>query len=345
MDNDVELTPVRPQHRFDQGRLRDYLHRSLDADFGTMQVEQFEGGQSNPTFLLTTEDNKYVMRKKPPGVLLKSAHAVDREYRVITALKDTDVPVPMTHLMCDDADIIGTPFYVMEMVEGRVLIDTYLPSFTPAERQELYRSFVESLAAIHKVDYAEVGLEDFGRPGNYYSRQIHRWSQQYRASETEKNPSMDAIMEWLPGNVPESDESTIVHGDFRLPNCIIHPTEPKIVAIIDWELSTIGHPLVDLPYWCSMEYHSDKPVPDDPDGLPTEQDLLDHYCELMGIDEIEHWTFYLAFNLFRTAAIRQGVYKRGLDGNASSDRWQLSGPGGRASAIKAWELVHSAGLA
>lgn len=345
-DSDVELTPVREHHKFDEESLWRYLDQQIDDKFEGAELRQFEGGQSNPTFLISTARQSYVLRKKPPGTLLKSAHQVEREYRVMTALADTDVPVPKTYLLCEDDDVIGTPFFVMEHVKGRVFIDTYLPGFTPAERTAVYRSFIEAIAALHQVDYKAVGLENHGRPGNYYSRQIHRWSEQYRASETESLPAMDNIMAWLPENVPESDESTIVHGDFRIPNCIIHPTEPKIAAMLDWELSTIGHPLADLAYWCSMEYHSQKTFPENYAelGLMSEQQLLDYYCELTGRDTIDNWTFYVAFNLFRTAAIRQGVYKRGLDGNASSERWRESGPGAIASAIKAWELVESAGL-
>jgi len=347
MENDVELTPVREQHRFDEPPLWQYLDRNIDDDFSDASLLQFEGGQSNPTFLITTARNRYVLRKKPPGQLLKSAHQVEREYRVMTALRDTHVPVPVTYLLCEDASIIGTPFFVMEYVDGRVLMDTNLPSFQPHERRAVYRSFIEAIAALHMVDYTAVGLADFGRPGNYYARQIHRWSEQYKASETEKIPEMDAVMAWLPKNIPESDEVSIVHGDFRLPNCIIHPTEPRIVAMLDWELSTIGHPLADLAYWCSMEYHSEKVFPDNFEelGLFSEKQLLECYCRLTERPGIDNWPFYIAFNLFRSAAIRQGVYKRGLDGNASSERWRETGPAAKRSAIKAWELVERSGLA
>jgi aminoglycoside phosphotransferase (APT) family kinase protein len=283
-----------------------YLNEQIDDKFEDAELRQFEGGQSNPTFLITTGRQSYVMRKKPPGTLLKSAHQVEREYRVMTALTETDVPVPKTYLLCEDDNVIGTPFFVMEHVAGRVHIDTHLPGFSPTERTAVYRSFIESIAALHQVDYKAVGLENHGRPGNYYSRQIHRWSEQYKASETESLPAM-----------------------------------------LDWELSTIGHPLADLAYWCSMEYHSQKTFPENYAelGLMSEQQLLDYYCELTGRDTIDNWTFYVAFNLFRTAGIRQGVYKRGLDGNASSERWRESGPGAIASANKAWELVERAGLA
>ncbi len=347
MENDVQLTAVREHHKFDQPALQAYLQQNLDFNFETMEVLQFEGGQSNPTFRLTTADKSFVMRKKPPGKLLKSAHQVEREYRVMSALQGTEVPVPETFHLCEDDSIIGTPFFIMDMVEGRVLVETHLPSFTPEERRDLYRSFIEVGAALHRVDYGSVALETFGRPGNYYARQVHRWSEQYIASETEENNSMDAIMKWLPDNIPESDESTIVHGDFRIPNCIIHATKPKIIALLDWELSTIGHPLADLSYWCSMLYHGDLEFPGNHTslGLMNEEETLTLYCQLTGRDSIENWNFYVAFNLFRSAAIRQGVYKRGLDGNASSDQWQESGEGAMRAAHRAWHLVQEAGLA
>ncbi|MFP6807592.1 MAG: phosphotransferase [Pseudomonadales bacterium] len=347
MENDVELTSVREQHRFDEEKLRGYLQEHLDHDFEQMDILQFEGGQSNPTFQLNCAESCFVLRKKPPGKLLKSAHQVEREFRVMEALGPTTVPVPdMVHL-CEDDSIIGTPFFLMKMVEGRVLTDNHLPSFTKADRLTLHKSFIESGAALHNIDYKAVGLETFGRPGNYYARQVHRWSEQYIASETQKNENMDAMIAWLPDNIPEDDESTIVHGDYRIPNCIIHPSEPKIIAMLDWELSTIGQPLADLSYWCSMLYHGELEFPDNPEevGLMTEQETLDLYCELTNRPGVENWNFYLAFNLFRSAAIRQGVYKRGLDGNASSDQWERTGETAMNAADRAWALVQDAGLA
>ena len=346
-DNDVELTEVREQHRFDEKKLRSYLQKHIDGNFEVMEILQFEGGQSNPTFQISIPEKSFVLRKKPPGKLLKSAHQVEREYRVMSALRDTDVPVPETLHLCEDDSIIGTAFFVMDLVQGRVLKDTHLPSFSPDERSRLYKSFIESGAALHRVDYQSVGLTTFGRSGNYYARQVHRWSEQYIASETQKNKSMDAMMAWLPNNIPESEETSIVHGDFRIPNCIIHPTEPKIIALLDWELSTIGHPLADLSYWCSGLFHGDIEFPENYKelGLMSEQEGLDLYCELTHRPPIENWNFYVAFNLFRSAAIRQGVYKRGLDGNASSDQWQETGEGAMRAAHRAWNLVQEAGLA
>lgn len=341
MSNNVELTAVREQHQFDQHALQSYLNRELDADFSAMEILQFEGGQSNPTFQISTPEGKCVLRKKPPGVLLKSAHAVDREFRVISALRDTPVPVPQAHLLCEDESIIGTAFYLMEMVEGRVLLDTKLPDFKPAQRTAMTKNLLESLGALHSVDIASVGLDTFGRPGNYYARQIHRWSGQYIASETEKDPAMDSLMAWLPGNIPQDDEASIIHGDFRLPNCIVDSTEPKVAAILDWELSTIGHPLADLSYLCTSEFYGEIPYGEEHRkmGLLSEEEILQYYCEVTGRDGIDNWPFYIIFNLFRSAAIVQGVYKRGLDGNASSDHWQMMGDLARASALRGWELL------
>ena len=285
------------------------------------------------------------MRKKPPGELLPSAHAVDREYRVMSALADTEVPVPETYLFCADESIIGTPFFVMERVPGRVLIDPLLPDLAPVDRRALYEHFVEVLAALHRVDHEAVGLGDFGRPGNYYARQISRWSKQYRASETERIEAMDRLIDWLPENIPESDQSGIVHGDYRLGNCIVHPSEPRIVSVLDWELSTLGHPLADLAY-CCMGYRADTghtgsflEIDFAATGIPTEDEFVGRYCRLTGRDEIEHWTFYVAFALFRMAAIVQGVYKRGLDGIASSERAVTFKDVCRLRADQAWSLV------
>ena len=341
----VELVPVRAAHRFDEAALRRYLANHLEGFSGPLDVVQFEGGQSNPTYLLRDETRTYVMRKKPPGELLPSAHAVDREYRVMSALADTEVPVPETYLFCADESIIGTPFFVMERVPGRVLIDPLLPDLRPVDRRALYEHFVEVLAALHRVDHEAVGLGDFGRPGNYYARQISRWSKQYRASETERIEAMDRLIDWLPENIPESDESGIVHGDYRLGNCIVHPSEPRIVSVLDWELSTLGHPLADLAY-CCMGYRADTghtgsflEIDFAATGIPTEDEFVGRYCRLTGRDEIEHWTFYVAFALFRMAAIVQGVYKRGLDGIASSERAVTFKDVCRLRADQAWSLV------
>ena len=341
-----KLTPVREQHRFDEAALAAYLEAHIPDFGGTLRVEQFEGGQSNPTYLLHSDRRRYVLRKKPPGKLLKSAHQVDREYRVIRALRDHGVPLPETYVLCQDEDVIGSDFFVMEYVEGRVISDTRLPGLAPAERSALYEHAMEVLAAIHRVDPEAVGLGDFGRAGNYYARQIGRWSKQYEASKTAEIEAMDALMEWLPANIPESDETRVVHGDYRLGNCIIHPSEPRIVAVLDWEISTLGHPLGDLAYYC-LPYHGASSVGDDlravdhaAEGIPSEEAMLAHYSERAG-RPIEGWSFYVIFQMFRAASIVQGVYKRGLDGNASSSLATTFGALVKHHAHLAWQKVQA----
>lgn len=324
MNNNPELTQVRAGHELDESALADFLTNTLGQPVKTLQVMQFEGGQSNPTFLLTLPDQQYVLRKQPPGKLLRSAHQVDREHRVMAALADTGVPVPKMITFCEDPDIIGTPFYMMEYVEGRICPDILLPEWQPDERRSLYQHLIDIMAKLHQVDHLAVGLESFGRPGNYYTRQISRWSKQYLASKTIEIPAMDRLMAWLPEHIPVADEVSIVHGDYRIGNTIVYPSEPKIVAVLDWELSTLGHPLADLAYHC-QSYHSvdynnvglNRPDLDEL-GIPNEQDQIARYCLNTGRTKIDNWNFYLVYNLFRSAAIIQGVYKRGLDGNASS---------------------------
>ncbi len=345
MENGPELTAVRPAHRIDEDVLARHLRDHLDGFSGALTVRQFEGGQSNPTYRLSAGGKHYVLRKKPPGKLLPSAHAVEREYRVMSALESSGVPVPETYLLCEDDTVIGTPFFVMEMVEGRVLIDTQLPSLSRDDRAALYDHFITVLAALHNLAPDAVGLGDFGRAGNYYARQISRWSKQYVASKTEDIREMDALMEWLPANIPDSDQTTVVHGDFRIGNCIIHPTEPRVVAVLDWELSTLGHPLADVAYAC-QGYHAEvapgesfKDMDFAATGIPSEAQFLDRYRALTGRDEIDHWIFYMVFTLFRSAGIIQGVYKRGLDGTASSERARGYAGFARARAEWAWALV------
>jgi aminoglycoside phosphotransferase (APT) family kinase protein len=322
--SDVALTPVREAHRFDEAALAAYLEANVEGFDGPLTVRQFEGGQSNPTFQLQTAGRRYVLRKQPPGVLLPSAHQVDREYRVMKALAGTDVPVPGMYCLCEDSSVIGTKFYVMEMVEGRLFTETLLPGLTPDERRAIYLDLARVLATLHNVDVDAVGLTDFGRPGNYYERQIGRWTKQYLASKTEEIEAMDRLMAWLPENIPEQKKTVIVHGDYRLGNTLIHPTEPRIVAVLDWELSTLGDGLADLGYLC-QDYHADAYFSEglgsadlESIGIPTEAEFVAEYCRHAGIDRIDNWPFYLIYNMFRSAAIIQGVYKRGLDGNASS---------------------------
>ncbi len=337
MDNAASLTPVREAHVFDEKRLAEYLEDRLESDFSDMVVQQFEGGQSNPTYQLASGGKTYVMRKKPPGILLKSAHAVDREYRVMTALADTDVPVPKTYLLCEDDSIVGTAFYIAEDVQGRVLTDPGLEALEPPERRVLYDNAIEVMVALHRVDWQAVGLETFGRPGNYYARQISRWTKQYLASKTEELAPMEGLIEWLPSNTPEAEETTLVHGDFRIGNMLVKHDTPDVAAVLDWELSTLGHPVADLAHFIhySDQAHAEGVNPD----IPQESEILEKYCALSGRDKIENWNFYKVFTLFRSAAIAQGVYKRGLDGNASSQFWARSGEAVPKVSAKAWALA------
>lgn len=326
------LTPVRDVHRFDEASLAAHL-RSVSDDFkGAIAVRQFAGGQSNPTFLLESGGRKYVLRKKPPGKLLQSAHQVDREYRVMKALAGTDVPVPRMVTLCMDDAVIGTAFYVMEYVTGRIFRDPQLPGVPPQERAAIYDSMNDVLAKLHNVDIDAVGLSDYGKPGNYYQRQIARWIKQYRDAQTGDVRSMEALIRWMPENIPADASVSIAHGDFRLENSIYHPTEPRMIAVLDWELSTIGHPLADLGYNC-MGYHMISPTQGGllgldfkATGIPDEETYVRRYCERTGRNyPLANWNFYLSFAIFRLAAIAQGVYRRGLDGNASSEKAALYG--------------------
>jgi aminoglycoside phosphotransferase (APT) family kinase protein len=342
-----ELESPQTQQRLDEASLAKYLDGRLPGDVRALAARQFRGGQSNPTFLLSLGERRYVLRKKPAGVLLATAHMVEREYRVMTALAGTDVPVPRTYLLCEDPSVIGTPFFVMEYLQGRLFWDGRLPELAPEPRRACYLEKNRVLAALHSVDPAAVDLADYGRSGNYMARQIRRWSSQYEASRTDDIPSMDALIEWLPAHVPSDDTTRIVHGDVRFDNMMFHPSEARVLGVLDWELSTLGHPLADLAYDC-MPYHT---VGDDgrtlaqaagpASGIPTEQEYIEAYCARTGRSGIEHWTFYLAFSMFRLASIVQGVYKRGLDGNASSPEALQRRDGCKLYANRAWRLVEA----
>jgi aminoglycoside phosphotransferase (APT) family kinase protein len=344
-DSATDLTAVRAGHEFDENALLKFMEANVEGFAGPMQVLQFDGGQSNPTFKLEAASGIYVLRKQPPGELLPSAHQVDREYRIMKALWNTPVPVPKMHALCEDLDVIGVKFYIMALVEGRVYSEILLPGCSVDDRQEMYLDMMRVGAAIHAVDYQAVGLETFGRPGNYYERQISRWSKQYNASKTEEIASMEKLLAWVPAHLPESNETTIAHGDFRMANMVYHPTEPRIVAVLDWELSTLGHPLADIGYSC-MEFNADfygevrLRSPERASlGIPSEEEMVAEYCRASGRDTIDNWKFYVIYNLFRSAAIVQGVYKRGLDGNASSESALTYGDECRNRADRAWELV------
>jgi aminoglycoside phosphotransferase (APT) family kinase protein len=321
-------------------------------------VEQFKGGQSNPTYKLVTPARAYVMRSKPGPVakLLPSAHAVEREYRVMSALAGSDVPVARMLLLCEDESVIGRAFYVMEHVDGRVLWDQSLPGLEPSARAAIYDEMNRVIAALHRVDFARAGLADYGRPGNYFARQIARWTKQYQASITEPIEAMDRLIDWLPEHLPASalDESqvAIVHGDFRLDNLIFHPTEPRVLAVLDWELSTLGHPLADFSYHC-MAWHIEPGVFRGIAGLdlaslgiPDERVYVARYCERTGRSNpaalFADWDFYLAYNLFRLAAILQGIARRVVDGIASSAQARATGAGARPLAELAWHFARRA---
>ncbi|MCZ8108559.1 MAG: phosphotransferase family protein, partial [Burkholderiales bacterium] len=325
-EQNVGTTPVAERHRFDAGALETWMRTNVEGFAGPLTVEQFKGGQSNPTFRLTTPSRAYVMRAKPGPVakLLPSAHAVEREYRVLKALAGTDVPVARTYGLCEDEGVIGRAFYIMDCVEGRVLWDQSLPGLSNAERTAIYDEMNRVIAALHRVDVAAVGLQDFGKPGNYFARQISRWSKQYQLSETEKVPEMDRLIEWLPQHIPAGDETTVVHGDYRLDNMIFAKDQPRVLAVLDWELSTLGHPLADFSYHC-MSWHIQPGAFRGIAGLdlaalgiPDEQAYIRRYCERTGRSGIGNWDFYLAYNAFRLAGILQGIVKRALDGTASS---------------------------
>ncbi len=318
---------VRDAHRFDEQQLLDFLTSNVDGFRGPLSVSQFKGGQSNPTYKLTADSGQYVLRRKPPGKLLKSAHAVDREFRVISALYAAGFPVPRPLVLCEEDAIIGTTFFVMEFVEGRIFWDLDLPGLDVAERAAIYDNVNETIARLHTIDFAAIGLDDYGKPGNYFSRQISRWSGQYRASETGVVKAMDALIEWLPENIPEDESESIVHGDFRLDNMIVHPTEPRVIAVLDWELSTIGHPLADFTYhlmtWQMPQIGigsvglAGKNLTEL--GIPDEEAYFRQYCRRTGRDDvIPDRNFYSAFNFFRLAAILQGIAGRVRDGTAAS---------------------------
>jgi aminoglycoside phosphotransferase (APT) family kinase protein len=351
MESFVGTTAVQERQRFDVGALDAYLRERVAGYRGPLEVEQFKGGQSNPTFLLRTPHARYVMRAKPAPAakLLPSAHAVDREYRVITALGGAGMPVPRTFALCEDEGVVGRAFYVMEFVDGRVLWDQALPGMGRAERGAIYDEMNRVIARLHAVDYKAIGLESYGRPGNYFARQIDRWTKQYRASATEPIEAMDRLIAWLPGAIPPGDETTIVHGDYRLDNLVFHPTEPRILAILDWELSTLGHPLADFSYHC-MSWH----IPPAQFrgiagldlaalGIPAEDEYVAAYCRRTARDRIDHWDFYLAYNMFRLAAILQGIMKRALDGTAASREAADAGKRARPLAEMGWQYARRAG--
>jgi aminoglycoside phosphotransferase (APT) family kinase protein len=357
MDTYSGTKPVAEQHLFDVAALQTFLESRMEGFTGPLRVEQFKGGQSNPTYKLITPEQSYVMRSKPgpAAKLLPSAHAIDREFTVMSALHGSAVPVPRMHVLCEDESVIGRAFYVMEFVQGRVLWDQSLPGFDRAGRAAVYDEMNRVIAALHSVDITDA-LATYGKYGNYFERQIGRWSKQYVASITEPIEAMDRLMQWLPQHMPASarDESqkSVVHGDYRLDNLVFHPTEPRIVAVLDWELSTLGHPLADFSYHC-MSWHIPPSTGRGIEGLdlaalgiPDEKDYVRRYCERTGRPDpaavMADWNFYMAYNLFRMAAILQGIAKRAADGTASSAQARQAGAGARPLAEMGWQVAQRA---
>lgn len=365
-DNFTGTRPVTAAHAFDVKALEAYMRAHVDGFSGALEVEQFKGGQSNPTFRLRAADRHYVLRRKPPGQLLASAHAVDREYRVIRALADTDVPVAQAYALCEDPAVLGTAFYIMEYVAGRILWDPSLPGMSTGQRGAIFDEMNRVIAALHAVDPEAVGLADYGRPGNYVERQVARWTRQYRAAETETIEAADALIDWLPRHMPPGGDARIVHGDYRLDNVIFHPEEPRILAVLDWELSTIGDPLVDFAYHAMtwrMTPGASRGLADIDLvalGIPSEQDYLQRYLERVGRlqkQERAHdassdassavstavssrqWGYYLVFNMFRLVGILQGIAARAQQGNASNASAAQAGRRARPLAEQAWALA------
>ncbi len=357
-DHFIGTRAVSDKHAFDTAALTVWLEKNLEGFKGPLTVEMFKGGQSNPTYKLVTPAQSYVMRSKPGPVakLLPSAHAVEREFAVMSGLAGTDVPVPRMHCLCEDESIIGRAFYIMEFMAGRVMWDQGLPDMTKAQRAEIYDEMNRVIAALHTVKFAERGLAAYGKPGNYFDRQIGRWSKQYVASVTQPIPEMDKLIEWLPAHIPAvaRDEAmvSIVHGDYRLDNLMFHATEPRVIAVLDWELSTLGHPLADFSYHC-MAWHIPHQLSRGIGGLdiaalgiPSEEEYIRRYCERTGLatpDQLKaDWNFYLAYNMFRIAAILQGIAKRVEAGTASSAQAVASGAGARPMAELAWKFAQRA---
>lgn len=351
MSDTLDTIPVTDANRFDTESLQRYL-RSISENFdGALTVCQFRGGQSNPTFLLDAGDRRWVLRKKPAGALLPSAHAVEREYRVIAALQQSAVPVAPALCLCEDASVIGTPFYVMEHVSGRILWDPALPGFKPSDRTALYDDMNRIVAELHRIDPTAVGLADYGKTGDYLARQIARWTRQYRASETQPLATMDKLIDWLPAQVPATATTTLVHGDLRLDNLIVHPTEPRVLAVLDWELSTLGDPLADLSYnllpWQlrASEFRGMAGADLDSLGIPSEEAYLRRYEEHLGRAPVPPatWEVYGIYNLFRLAAILQGIAKRVEEGTAANSTARETGAKAVTIAEIAWRRAQRLG--
>ena len=340
-EDNIGTIPVQERHQFDVGNLQAFMEKNVEGFRGTLTVEEFAGGQSNPTYLLSAGEMQYVMRRKPPGTLLKSAHAVDREYRVMSALQNTNVPTAKTYALCTDDDVIGTWFYIMEYLDGRVIWDSTGGAYTPQERGEFWDAANDALAKLHSVDYEAVGLSDFGKHGDYIARQLKRWSEQYEYTKTGDNPYMDNLIDYLPKNIPAEDKTsyTIVHGDPKIDNMMMHKDRNEVIGILDWELSTLGNPISDFAYMCMRYRDSLRGVDLKELGIPSEEDYIAAYCERTGRSSIENWDYYLAFNMFRLAAILQGIAKRVQDGTAASRNAEDAGAGAYDLSKLAWAQI------
>lgn len=333
----------------DEAKLAGWLAANVAGFAGPIAVTKFPGGQSNPTYRIDAGSSSYVLRRKPFGPILPSAHAVEREYALIAALHPTGFPVARPYGLCEDPEVLGSPFYIMEMVEGRTLWDGSLPDLTPAERTVHYEAIVDTLAALHAVDYEAVGLGSYGKPGNYFARQVERWTKQYRMSETDALPEMERLIEWLPRTVPEQTRTSIVHGDFRIDNMIFAPAEPRVLAVLDWELSTLGDPLADFSYFL-MSWATEpegrsgvKGLTGPETGIPTIEDVVARYCAATGRDGVPDLNWYFAYNLFRLAGIVQGIKKRMLAGNASSANAAATVERLPGLVAQAWHFAQEAG--
>jgi aminoglycoside phosphotransferase (APT) family kinase protein len=342
--------PLDERTWIDAEKLLPWLEANVEGFKGPLEIRKFKGGQSNPTYQLVTPGQRYVLRRKPPGKLLPSAHAVDREYKVIAALNKVSFPVAKAYALCMDESIVGTIFYVMEQVEGRILWDGTLPDYKPVERRAIYEAEIGTLAALHNVDYKAIGLEDYGKPGNYFSRQVSRWTKQYQASETSVIPEMNQLIAWFPDHTPEDDMTSIVHGDYRLDNMILHPTEQKVAAVLDWELSTLGNPLADFSYFLmswvmpSQERGGLSGIDDlTAYGIPTIDEAVAQYCKATGRDGLPNLDWYFAYNLFRLAGICQGIVGRVRDGTANSAHAASMEARVPVLARGAWEFAQKAG--
>ncbi len=330
---------VQERHQFDIEALQEYMKKNVEGFSGDLEVAEFAGGQSNPTYLLTAGGLQYVMRRKPPGNLLKSAHAVDREYRVLTALQDANVPTAKTYSLCTDDSVVGTWFYIMEYLEGRVIWDSTAGPYTRQERGEFWDAANDALAKLHNVDFEAAGLSDFGKHTDYIARQLTRWGGQYEYTKTEDNPYMDNLIEYLPKNIPEDNSCTIVHGDPQIANMMMHQEKNEVIGILDWELSTLGSPLSDFAYLCRPYRDALRGLDLDALGIPSEQAYVEAYCERTNRSGIDNWDYYLAFNMFKLAAILQGIAKRVLDGTAASGHALAAGAGALNMSKVAWAQI------